>query len=413
MIAALKANARPLSIFALIHGVIFITYFANLSHLVGFAQIEREVAINILDGQVPYRDFLTEYPPLALLSFLLPALLFPSQPVYSLAFAVQILLIDLVVLCLLTAFASRLKMKTWQVLGIYSLLLLAIGPVVTARYDLLPAMLVLASLYAFISGRYKTAAAALALGVTAKIYPAIIIPFFVIYLLRKRQLARMIPASIVFIGIVAALVLPWLVLSADGFGQFLSYHTQRGLHSESSYGSVLLVAAIMELTRVTGELSFGSWNISSPAADSLAAASPYISIGLLLILYALYAWKLWQQSENGGVAPISLLLRYCLLAVLVLLLSSKLFSVQFLIWPLPLLPLVWGRWRHIPWIIFLVAAGLTQFIYPYHYVEFELGTPYLVWMMAGRNLLLVILAITYILPISHRRSGLDYRQLLP
>ncbi len=76
----LKANARPLTIFALIHGVIFMTYFANMSYDIGFAELERQVALNMLDGQIPYRDFATEYPPLALLSFLLPALLFSSQP---------------------------------------------------------------------------------------------------------------------------------------------------------------------------------------------------------------------------------------------------------------------------------------------------------------------------------------------
>ena len=407
----LKANARPLTVFALIHGVIFMAYFANanLNYIpgvssTGIAEIERQVATSILNGQIPYRDFTTEYPPLALLSFLLPALLFSSQPAYSLAFAAQMLLIDLVVLYLLTAFASRLQMKTWHVLGIYTLLLLAIGPIVAARYDLLPAMLVLAALYAFISNRNKTAWTALALGTATKLFPAIIAPIFAIYLLRKRQYAKMILSGIVFISILAALVLPWVILSSEGFGQFLSYHTERGLHSESSYGSALLVGDTLELTQVRGELSFGSWNIRSPAADNLAAAATYISIVLLLILYALYARRLWKQPEDDGeMATAALMLRYCLLAVLILLLSSKLFSVQFLVWLIPLLPLVWGRWRHIPWIIFMVAAVMTQFIYPYNYLEFEMKTPYLVGMMAGRNFLLVVMAIVLILPIKRRQ----------
>ena len=91
------------------------------------------------------------------------------------------------------------------------------------------------------------------------------------------------------------------------------------------------------------------------------------------------------------------MLRYSLLAILIMLLSSKLFSPQFLIWLCPLLPLVRGRWRYTSWMLFLAVGGLTQYIYPYHYIEFELGTPYLIAMMASRNFLLVVMVIILLL----------------
>ncbi len=83
--------------------------------------------------------------------------------------------------------------------------------------------------------------------------------------------------------------------------------------------------------------------------------------------------------------------------------SIKKKSGPSLVWLIPLLPLVWGRWRHIPWIIFMVAAVMTQFIYPYNYIEFEMKTPYLVGMMAGRNFLLVVMVIVLMLPIKRRQ----------
>ena len=400
-----KVRERPLIVFALVHAILFLAISANLDQRVGSSEVERQLATQMLDGQVPYNDFFSEYPPLALLSFLIPALLFPTQPAYGFFFAVEIFLLDLVVLFVMEKLASRFKMRIWYVFGFYTLCLLAIGPIVTGRYDLLPAMLMPVALYAFVSGRNKTAWAVLALGVMAKIYPVIIAPFFALYLLRHRQYRQLTQGVTIFLGVLLALSLPWIVLNAEGFWQFISYHAERGLHAESSYASVLLVGQVMGLTQVEGALTYGSWNLSSPMADSLSQASSYVTVGLLLIIYALYTRLLWKKPDDAiagtamfGAGAVELMLRYSLLAILIMLLGSKLFSPQFLIWLVPLLPLVMGRWRYAPLALFLVAGGITQYIYPHHYIEFELGTLYLIIMLAIRNFLLVAMAILLLLP---------------
>ena len=400
-----KVRERPLLFFALIHAILFLAYFAILDQSVGNAGVPRQFAVKILDGQVPYSDFFSEYPPLALLSFLLPALFSTTQPAYGFLFAVEMLLLDLVVLFILAKFASRFKIRVWRVLSVYTLCLLAIGPIVTGRYDLLPATLVLVALYAFVSGRHKTAWAVLALGATAKIYPVIIAPLFALYLLRHRQYRQLTQGIAIFGGVLLAINLPWIIINADGFWQFISYHLERGLHSESSYGSVLLIGQIMGLTQVEGAMTYGSWNLSSPMADTLSQVSSYITASLLMFLYALYARRLWKKSGNiAGVemfrrnGATELMLRYSLLAVFIMLLTSKLFSPQFLIWLCPLIPLVRARWRYVPWVLFLVIGGLTQYIYPHYYLDFEAFVPYLVIMLAIRNFLLVVMAILYLLP---------------
>ena len=89
-----------------------------------------------------------------------------------------------------------------------------------------------------------------------------------------------------------------------------------------------------------------------------------------------------------------------------MLLTSKVLSPQFLIWLCPLIPLVKGRWRYFTLVLFLVIGGITQYIYPHNYIDFELATlgselgkPYLVVMLALRNLLLMAMAVAYILPL--------------
>ena len=96
----------------------------------------------------------------------------------------------------------------------------------------------------------------------------------------------------------------------------------------------------------------------------------------------------------------ALIFRFTSLGVIIFLLTSKIFSPQFLIWLLPLLPLVNGRQRYTTR-LFLVIGGLTQYVFPYHHIQFELGEPYLIAMMAGRNLLLAAMGILILLPTSH------------
>ena len=394
------SERRVIIIFSLLHTGIFLGLFAYLGRhfYFGLAGFEHWVALQMLEGQVPYRDFAIEYPPLALLGFLLPGLFFRTSLAYGWAFVVEMLVLDLAALILVTALAKRLNLSVWRSLAIYTLALMAVGPIVVCRWDLLPTVLMLAALYAFTAGRHKLAWTAAALGVSAKAYPVVIIPFFVLYSLSRKEYRQLIHGIGAFVGVLLLIALPWILLSAEGFWDFFSYHSERGLHSETSYASVLLIGQDLGLTQVEGVFSFGSWNLSSPLDDNMARASPYVSLALLMALYGLCARSLWIKRVPGATSlaedsdRASSIINYSLLAILVLLLTSKVFSAQFLVWLCPLLALVTGRWRHLFWLLFLAVGGLTQYIFPYHYVEFELGRPYLIGILATRNLLLAVVA---------------------
>lgn len=390
---------QPLVIFGLVHAILFLLVFSLLSDNYGAGLLERFFALKILDGQVPYIDFATEYPPLALLSFLLPALVWRTPLAYTRVFAVEMLVLDLLALALIAVLANRLKLPVSKTLTMYTLFVAAMGPIMVSRYDLLPAVLVLAALYTCITGKNKSAWALLALGFAAKLYPIIIAPFFALYCLRRRQYARLIAGSATFLGVTLILILPWLVLDARSLLSFLSYHAERGLHSESTYGSILLVGQLLNLTRVQAGLTFGSWNLMSPLTDKLATVSIYITAALLLIIYAGYGRWLWRQPnrvvEVGALGNESawILLGYSSLAILAFLLANKVFSPQYLIWLCPLLPLVIAERHYWLWVLFALSGVVTQFIYPYHYIEFEMGQPYVVVLLFGRNLLLIILTV--------------------
>lgn len=393
---------QHLIIFGLIHAFLFLLVYSLFSYRYGAGVLERYVALQIINGEVPYIDFANEYPPLALLSFLLPALVGRTLIVYTQVFAVEMLLLDLLAMALIAALASRFKLPVSKTLTMYTLFIAAMGPITVSRYDLLPAALVLAALYTFINGKNKSSWALLALGFTAKLYPIIIAPLFALYYLRRRQYRQLAAGCVTFLGVTVILILPWLVLDAGSLLSFLKYHAERGLHSESTYGSALLVAQLLNLTHVQAGLTFGSWNLMSPLADGLAAVSFYITAALLLFIYAWYGHWLWHQSNRvvkagvPGNEAARLLLIYSTLIILAFLLTNKVLSPQYLVWLCPLLPLVIGERDYWVWALFALVGVITQFIYPYHYIDFELVKPYAVILLFARNLLVVALLVLLI-----------------
>jgi len=397
---------RPFIVFAILHAILLLAIYAVFDFNVMGQGLEYSIAQQILNGKIPYRDLLVEYPPLAILSFLLPALLSPNLAIYGFLFALEIYILEMVVLYILYKLAGRMNLGVWRVLGAYTLCLAAMGTIVTGRFDMIPTALVMLALYAFIKGKNKTAWIFLALGLSSKMYPVIIAPLFALYLLRQRQYRRLVQGVVVFGVVVLLINLPWVFMNAEGYWYSIEYHMLRGLHSESSYSSIILIGQYMGLTQVDADLTYGSWNIISPLADALAKYSFYITAAFLLSAYGLYARRLWQKQkvEDKGLAlgdeAIKQLLLFSLLTILIMLLASKVFSPQYLIWICPLIPLVTEQKYHTQLLLFLVAVAISQYIYPHHYLDFEyatLGTQYgyqyMVVLLFIRNLLILALTV--------------------
>jgi hypothetical protein len=88
---------------------------------------------------------------------------------------------------------------------------------------------------------------------------------------------------------------------------------------------------------------------------------------------------------------------------------GKVLSPQFLIWLIPVVPLVRGRRALWAGALLLAALVLTQVWFPFRYfrlaLDFEAG---LSWVLLARDLVLVALAVLLVWP-SHRsrRPGVE------
>ncbi|MFH1639572.1 MAG: hypothetical protein ABIB93_04590, partial [Chloroflexota bacterium] len=401
--------------FTMLHTLIFLLLFLTLGHLFYPAPgaLEFHFARQILDGMIPYRDFLFEYPPLALPVFFLPALILDTYPAYSVSFALEMLFFDILLMVLITLLASHIKIPVKRALTVYTLLLIVTGPIVIARFDLLPAMLVVAALWAFSRGKNLITWSLLAFGVTAKLYPVIIVPLIALYLLRNRQFLKLAGGCVSFITTLVILNLPYYLLSPGGFISSFTYHTARGLQCESFYASIVLILKILGKAEVKSAFSYGSWNLVSPLADSFAGASFYVTAVLLCAIYAHYAWAIWRMpathltSEGIPVKETKLIIGYTALVVITFMVTGKVFSPQYLIWLFPLLPLIKSKWSATVWLIFAIIGIITQYIFPYKYVDYESFQTFYVLLLAFRNFIIPVLAVFIMLPGNTSRSTMN------
>ena len=352
-----------------------------------------------MNGSVPYRDFIIEYPPFALFFILLPRLFTANLNAYMVIFQVEIFLFNLLGLFLIYRIAQRTGKAPWKMLPIYTIAILAIGPIIAQHYDIFPAIMVLLSLYCFWIGRHKTSWIILAMATMAKIYPFIIAPLFLIYYLRNREYRRIGTGILVFTATCLAVVMPFITTDPGSLSSLIDYHVERGVQLESTYSAFALAAGKLGWTTTQLDFSAGSWNITGPLADNLSAIST-ILLPLLLLMSYLFIYRRIKPCNYN----ISDICTHSLLIVAVTLITSKVLSPQYLIWLIPLIPLVIGL-RYGIWAIFIVIGALTYYIYPLHYVELIYLETWPVGILLARNILLILLTVLVGIAIYRSKTG--------
>jgi uncharacterized membrane protein len=330
-------------------------------------------------GEMPYRDVRVEYPPGALPTFVAPTF-FDD---YGDAFA--LLMAACGVLCVL--FFSLARPPPWG-LAFLAVSPLLVGSLVLSRFDLWPAALCAAAFAALLRDRHRLGWAALGAGFAAKVYPAVLIPLAVVWTLRRgggRELGRAAAAGLAVAG---AAFVPFLVLAPGGLWASLREQLERPLQIESLAASFATTFAHPE---VVG--SHGSINIVG--YGRLGAVFGLAGALTLLVLWVAFA---------RGPADSDRLARYAAACVCTFIVFGKVLSPQYLIWLLPLVPLVRGRRGLVATAVLGAALVATQTWFPVHYwdyvYEFDRA-----WVVLLRNLVLVALVcVLFLTPPGRARA---------
>ena len=351
------------------------------------------------DGRVPYRDFRPEYPPLALPAFVLPALA-GGDDQYETVFEGAMAACGVLALVLMAVVLRRLGasgVRSAAALAFAAGAPLALGPVVLSRFDLWPALLTVAALALLVAGRDRLAAVMLALSVAAKLYPAVLVPLALAWVWRRRGRRAAAVCSAVFAAVLAACFLPFAVIAPDGVAASLGRQLSRPLQIESLGAAVLIAPGRLLGLDVEMDSSHGSQNVEG-------ALGIAVGVGAAVVQAAALAW-LWLRFARGRMEP-ERIVRYAAAAVVAFVALGKVLSPQYLIWLLPVVPLVGGRRGLAASALLGAALVLTQLWFPYRYWDYARTFDETVaWLVLARDLVLVALLAVLVPPLGASPRG--------
>ena len=339
-------------------------------------------AEQLLHGSLPYRDVFVEYPPGAFAVFLPPTAFGAGH--YNAAFKTLMALCGaatIVLVALVLAELGASRRRVWIGVGLLALSPVALGPISLNTYDAWPALLTVLALWLLLRGFELPAFGVLGLAIGAKVYPLVLVPLAGVFVWRRAGPRRVAAALGVLVVVAALAVAPFAAYAPHGV--YESFHSQasRGLQIESLGASFLLVldrvgayhARVVETTGVAGR------NLAGDTAGVVAA--------LLLALEALAVATVWALYARARDPRAQLPLAFAA-AVAGFLAFTKVFSPQYLVWLVPLVPLVDSV---AAWALLAVALVLDQ-VWFFHYRSIiELGGRS--WFVLARDLLVVALFV--------------------
>jgi hypothetical protein len=273
----------------------------------------------------------------------------------------------------------------WPHLLFAALAPLALGTVILSRFDLWPAALAALTIAAIVNGRVRLGHVLLGIGAAAKFYPGVLLPLAVAYVWRRRSRREALVCLALTVAVFALVFVPFVVLAPGGVWHSVSIQLGRPLQVESLGAALLLVGHHVFGFGLAGETSHGSQNVAGTAADTFGIVTTLLQAGVLIWIWASFA---------RGPATSAAFVRACAAAVCAFVAFGKVLSPQFLIWLIPVVPLVRGRRGMWAGALLLAALVLTQVWFPFRYfrlaLDFETG---LSWVLLARDLLLVALAL--------------------
>ncbi|HTK10580.1 MAG TPA: glycosyltransferase family 87 protein [Ktedonobacteraceae bacterium] len=340
----------------------------------------------------PLHSLPREYPLLTLVPFSLSAI--GPGNMYQVRYAFLMELVVAITYILLACFRSRKA-------AIVAVLYIVAGGWATAagRFDLVPAFLTLVALIFATRKHWNWAFAFLALATMAKYYPAILlIPFLLAqqFAISERWYAwrRWLPLA-VYVVICGVLTCISLLLSVEGTLGTLSYFSNRPVQVESMASSLIWVASHFGFPIQGFEKTYGSLNVFSPLSKDVSLLA---SVGFAAGILYTY-WLQWRRKIDLGLS--------CVLILLIVLLTGKVFSPQYLLWVAPLVAFVGeADWR---WLLsWGLISLLTTWDYPiiYDMVKVLDQVPYLSLfypVVTIRNLLLLGLVVVLLCIATFRR----------
>jgi hypothetical protein len=332
----------------------------------------------LAEGKLPFINYAVEYPPLAMIIMLIPALPllpFPGiaprpeldphpwspDPVrygaYGISFAVMILIVDVLTMLLVRRLAQKwITSDTtgWTSAFSYVVLVFASGALLQ-KFELLVGTLILLAVLAMGERKEGWAWSLLVMATLIKGYPILLAPLFLIWMVALRPLNWNVVRRTLIGGGVTSLLLigPFLIFSGiEPLIMSVRYHADRGIEIESIWSTLLIISGW--LTRLN---PYSYYNPADLSADITSPLSQYLMIFANPIMIGLCIWvfiAFWQRldvsnerlpyfvrrSEHGKPVLAMCLLHASLVVTMIFLLSFRALGLHYLVAILPMAAVV-------------------------------------------------------------------------
>lgn len=371
-----------------------VPWFSHGSEI-GDVAIYRGWAELMQTGTFPVHDTQWQYPPAAALVFLIPQWLTHLGLSYIIAFFLFALAADFAVLALLVAHADRNAATDGvpaHLGGVWAWILggFAIGPLLLMRYDVIVTALAVGGLIAPARSakvRWSVRGALLGLGAMVKAWPA-----GLVLGLPPKEYGR---RAVIWAAGTAFAVTAGLSLTMSGAFSFLSGQSSRGIEVESVLATPFMIAHWFGYpVKVVHE--YGSFQISGPGVGAVASFAELLTVlGLGVVLW----WRLLRFKPRAWTP--ALMYDVALTVVLVLVVTSRVLSPQYLIWLLGLVALVFTENAPTrratllarPAALVFCCVLVTQIEFPLLFGEVMGGQFWGTMLVAVRNLVLVLACV--------------------
>jgi hypothetical protein len=336
----------------------------------------------LLEGRMPYRDTVVEYPPYAIPIFVLPRA--SGSEGYLGWFMMLAALCDIGIRGELLLAGVRRHSESLGFLlptVCYCAAIPFLRFFLFQRFDLWPALVTVSALLFFSSGRLAWSGLFLAIGVGMKVYPAVLVPPLFILSLREGKARRFV------VGLVAG-VLPMFLLSFFvPWWRFAQFQGDRGLQCESLAASLIWAAKHAGLADAQWAWVTRWFEVKGPLAVTM---QPWARV-VFIVAVMTSATVACLAALRIRKASLGLLARLVLMPLVAFVAFNQVLSPQFMIWLLPLAALATLEGNAWTVLGIPLATMLTPIIFPSLTGNYGKGlNPLETSVLVARNCMLVV-----------------------
>jgi hypothetical protein len=392
-----RTLAAAVAVFAAV-GVLATTVGPTSDTSVTDLPVYRSIAASIDRGQWPYEHNGTEYPPIALA----PMWLAGQTGDFDVAFGLLMLVAAVAMAWSTVRLAEAGGGSGAVAAGALILSPLAVGAILRTHFDLLPVALTTGALLALARDRPRTGLALLGLGTATKLFPALLVPLVLVWLVTRGERRAAWQGTAIAAAIVVLIAIPF---APHGLGRVVTFHLDRPVQIESTPAVIMRALDEGTVTGVPGHPDrFKSQGLVGGSADAIAAvcaalalvaiAAAAVAARRLNGVKSFFATSAMRQGEDVDSVRRLVLCAFATLLAFVAL--GKVLSPQFVIWLLPFAAIAWAWREWAPAATVSAAIVLTQFEFPARYWQLVDGDTGVIVLVGIRNALLLV-ALTSLL----------------